>query len=90
MNIKIKMITSLEEQLIIKAKVEDRAKELERQIGEVCHLCFIRTISMLFDHLLICLCVFCAFESTTKPLNLKEKPFILIMFAHLLFTCRFR
>lgn len=36
MNIKIKMVASLEEQLIIKAKVEDRVKELERQIGEVC------------------------------------------------------
>ncbi|KAL3997956.1 Protein kinase domain family protein [Acanthocheilonema viteae] len=39
MNIKIKMITSLEEQLIIKAKVEDRVKELERQIGELNEKC---------------------------------------------------
>ncbi|VDK71386.1 unnamed protein product [Litomosoides sigmodontis] len=39
MNIKIKMITSLEEQLIIKAKVEDRVKELERQIAELNEKC---------------------------------------------------
>ncbi|KAK6106474.1 Protein kinase domain family protein [Brugia pahangi] len=39
MNIKIQMITSLEEQLIIKAKVEDRMKELERQIGELNEKC---------------------------------------------------
>ncbi|CAG9536196.1 unnamed protein product [Cercopithifilaria johnstoni] len=39
MNIKIKMITSLEEQLVIKAKVEDRVKELERQIGELSEKC---------------------------------------------------
>lgn len=44
MNIKIKMITSLEEQLTIKAKVEDRVKELERQIGEVCNVCFTAVI----------------------------------------------
>ncbi|MCP9260054.1 ROCK2 [Dirofilaria immitis] len=36
MNIKVKMITSLEEQLIIKAKVEERVKELERQMGRAC------------------------------------------------------
>ncbi|VDK62999.1 unnamed protein product, partial [Onchocerca ochengi] len=39
MNIKIKMIISLEEQLIIKAKVEERVKELERQIGELNEKC---------------------------------------------------
>lgn len=35
MNIKCKMISSLEEQLTIKVKVEERVKELERQIAEV-------------------------------------------------------
>ncbi|VDN07030.1 unnamed protein product [Thelazia callipaeda] len=39
MDIKIKIITSLEEQLTLKAKVEDRVKELERQIVELNEKC---------------------------------------------------
>lgn len=86
MNIKIKMITSLEEQLIIKAKVEDRVKELERQIGEVCYVYLIITISVLFYHLLKISCV-CALE---KPLNFFKEAQTMILFVCVmstLFTC---
>lgn len=52
MNLKAKMVSSLEEQLSIKGKAEERVKDLERQIIEVRIILIILVLFKILDFIL--------------------------------------